>query len=101
MPRVTYIPADTFKNRTNLISASLSVVTNIPDGNSSYIPPVYISGVFYGCTGLTDVSLPAAISIGAAAFYGCTSLVSINLPAATDIGYQAFYDCTALTSMDL
>ena len=57
--------------------------------------------VFYGCTALTTVDLPAATSMDSNAFYGCTALTTVNLPAATSIGDYAFNGCTALTTVDL
>jgi hypothetical protein len=49
------------------------------------------NGAFNGCTGLTEVSLPEAVSIGNNAFYNCKeALTTVNLPVATSIGSQAF-----------
>jgi hypothetical protein len=55
---------------------------------------------FSGCTSLTEVSLPAAQTIGEVAFYD-TSLTEVSLPAATDIGDWAFYECGSLTTVSL
>ena len=39
------------------------------------------ANAFYGCKGLTSVTIPASIkSIGVSAFYGCNSLTSITIP---------------------
>ncbi len=58
---------------------------------------------FYGCSGLTSLTLPAGItSIGEYAFYGCSGLTSLTLPAGiTSIGYGAFRNCSGLTSLTL
>ena len=58
---------------------------------------------FYGCSGLTSLTLPAGItSIGEKAFFGCSGLTSLNLPAGiTSIGDWAFYGCSGLTSLTL
>ena len=58
---------------------------------------------FYGCTGLTSITLPASLTkIGRYAFSDCTGLTSITLPAnLTTIGGGAFYGCTGLTSISL
>jgi hypothetical protein len=55
---------------------------------------------FYDCASLTEVSLPAATTIGNGAFFR-TSLISVSLPAATFIGKAAFSYCTSLTSVSL
>ena len=65
--------------------------------------------VFYGCTGLTAISLPEGLEgIGYYAFYNCTALKEITLPStlnelgkyyssstSTSYGY-VFYNCKAL-----
>ena len=58
---------------------------------------------FYGCSGLTSLTLPAGItSIGEFAFSGCSGLTSLTLPAGiTSIGEYAFYGCSGLTSLTL
>ena len=58
---------------------------------------------FYGCSGLTSLTLPAGItSIGDDTFSGCSGLTSLTLPAGiTSIGEYAFYGCSGLTSLTL
>ena len=58
---------------------------------------------FYGCSGLTSLTLPATITtIGNYAFDGCSGLTSLNLPAGiTSIGRNAFGGCSGLTSLTL
>lgn len=63
-----------------------------------------ISGrMFYGCTSLTDVSVPNGVKrIGEYAFYGCSALQGITLPnSITDIGDHAFYECSSLKSITI
>ncbi|MDE6736923.1 MAG: leucine-rich repeat domain-containing protein, partial [Treponemataceae bacterium] len=57
---------------------------------------------FYGCTSLTDVTIPEGVtSIGVRAFEGCTSLTSVTIgDDVTEIGEYAFYDCTSLTTIN-
>ena len=53
-----------------------------------------IGGVaFYGCSGLTSVTIPNSVtSIGSGAFDGCSALTSITIPnSVTSIGDRAFY----------
>ena len=58
---------------------------------------------FYGCSGLTSLTLPSSVtSIGSYAFYGCSGLASLTLPSSvTSIGWYAFEDCSGLTSLTL
>ena len=59
------------------------------------------SFAFLGCRGLTSLTLPAGITkIGDYAFSGCSGLTSLNLPAGiTSIGDEAFQNCSGLTSI--
>lgn len=54
----------------------------------------FMSGVFYGCTELTEVRWEegcAIEKIGGYAFRGCTSLTQITIPpSVTELGFQAF-----------
>ena len=59
--------------------------------------------VFYGCSGLTSLTLPSSVtSIGNYAFTGCSGLTSLTLPSSvTSIGDYAFQDCSGLTSLTI
>ena len=58
---------------------------------------------FYGCKGLTEVTIPNSVTkIGARTFYGCSGLTSINIPnSVTSIYTGAFYGCSGLTFIDI
>ena len=56
---------------------------------------------FYGCSALTNVSLPNVTSIGSYTFQNCSHLESVNLPNATSIDSYAFNSCSALTTVIL
>ncbi len=58
---------------------------------------------FSGCSGLTSITIPSSVtSIGNYAFRGCTGLTSITIPSSvTSIGDAAFYGCTGLTSITI
>ena len=58
---------------------------------------------FYHCSGLTSIAIPNSVtSIGQFAFYGCSGLVSITIPnSVTSIGNTAFSGCSGLTSVTI
>ena len=58
---------------------------------------------FYGCNGLTSVTIPNSVtSIGNNAFGDCSGLTSVTIGnSVTSIGHYAFYNCTGLTSMTI
>ena len=59
--------------------------------------------VFYGCSGLTSLTLPSSVtSIGGGAFEGCSGLTSLTIPSSvTSIGSGAFIGCSGLTSLTI
>ena len=58
---------------------------------------------FYGCSGLTSVTIPNSVtSIGSYAFEDCSGLTSVTIPnSVTSIGMGVFSGCTGLTSVTL
>ena len=79
------------------------------DAYTSYIYNMYTSNdklgdyAFYGCSGLTSLTLPSGVtSIGYRAFEGCSGLTSLTIPSGvTEIGSSAFYGCSGLTSLTI
>ena len=58
---------------------------------------------FYGCSGLTSVTIPNNVtSIGSSAFRNCSNLTSVTIPnSVTSIGDGAFWNCSGLTSVTI
>lgn len=79
------------------LSGELSIGSFDYNG-ASYSVTAIGAGAFAG-TGVTKVTLPAAVTkIGANAFEGCTKLSSVS-SSATTIGASAFKGCTTLTKI--
>ena len=59
--------------------------------------------VFYGCSGLTSLTIPSSVTkIGKYAFYGCSGLTSLTIPfGVTKIDYCAFEGCSGLTNLTI
>ena len=57
--------------------------------------------VFFGCSGLTSLTIPSGVtSIGGAAFRGCSGLTNLTIPSSvTSISDRAFSGCSGLTSI--
>ena len=60
-------------------------------------------GAFAGCSGLTSLTIPSSVTeIGESAFNGCSGLTNLTIPSSvTKIGYYAFRDCSGLTSLTI
>ena len=102
--------------RGNLAYASIDGVLLDKDGVLRQYPigrkgpfaiPPYATSIggeaFYGCTGLTSVSIPSSVElIWSSAFEGCTGLTSVSIPSSVRvIGGRAFKGCTSLTSVSI
>ena len=58
---------------------------------------------FYGCSGLTSLTLPSSVTkIGCYALSSCIGLTSLTLPSSvTEIGEHAFLSCRGLTNFTI
>ena len=61
------------------------------------------SSAFYGCSGLTSITIPNSMtSIGSSVFSYCSGLTSITIPnSVTSIGNSAFKGCSSLISVNI
>jgi uncharacterized repeat protein (TIGR02543 family) len=80
-------------NAFNIYSSSLTEV--------SFPAAITIGGNAFAHSMLTTVSLPSAETIGAGAFSNCSNLTEVNLPAAKFIGEYAFSYSNALKTVTL
>lgn len=82
---------------------SLVIPDSVVYGGTTYRVTVIGTGAFYGCTGLTSVTIPNSVTvIGQLAFRGCSGLISVTISDSVSyIGEQAFYYCTSLTSVTI
>ena len=93
------------KTCVRIISGSVKYAGDLktPSSLSGYPVTAINSSAFYGCTGLTSVTMPEGVtSIGSYAFYGCSGLTSVTIPeGVTSIGSDAFEDCSGLMRVNI
>ena len=94
----------TYKNDNyNSYSGTVTIIGSVYYNGRTYSVTSIGDHAFYGCSGLTSVTIPSSVtSIGSSAFYCCSGLTSITIPnRVTSIGNHAFYECIGLTSVTL
>ena len=91
-----------------LFSKDKSVLVAYPGGKKgAYIIPDSVTemywGAFYGCTGLTNVTIPDSVMyIEENTFARCTELTNVTIhDGVTWLGHNAFFGCTGLTSVTI
>lgn len=93
----TYYSGYTFPSGNVVIPASVAY------GGSSYSVVAIGDYAFYGCVGITSITLPTTmLSIGNSSFSQCTGLQTVSMPATiSSIGDNAFMGCSQLVSLEL
>ena len=87
----------------NSYSGSVVIPSTVTYNGTTYSVTSIGEWAFYGCSGLTSITIPNSItSIGVWAFGDCTNLTSITIPnSVTSISGMTFYNCTSLTSITI
>ncbi len=87
----------------NEYAGSVTIPSSVTYNGTSYYVTEIGEDAFFGCTGLTSVTIPNSVTeIGEFAFYNCKGLTSISIPnSVTEISKRAFAYCSGLTSIPI
>jgi formylglycine-generating enzyme required for sulfatase activity len=90
-----------YNSFTNEYTGDVTIPSTVTYSGTTYAVTSIGNYAFYGCYGLTSVSIPNSVTfIGNSTCYGCTGLTCINIPnSVTDIGNSAFYGCEGLNDV--
>lgn len=85
------------------LAGALTIPGSVTDGRFTYAVTSIGNDAFYGCSGLTSVTIPnTVLEVENYAFYGCTNLDNVTLSDnITSIGYAAFCGCESLSTVNL
>ncbi|MGN0213172.1 MAG: leucine-rich repeat protein [Muribaculaceae bacterium] len=87
----------------NEYSGAITIPASVTYSGKTYSVTSIGGSAFYGCSGLTSVSIGNSVTaIGERAFFSCSGLTSVEIPnSVTSIGDYAFYGCSGLTSVSI
>ena len=91
------------QQNSSAISGSVVIPSTVTYDGTTYSVTSIGYWAFFGCSGLTSVSIPNSVtSIGESAFSYCSGLTSVTIPnSVTSIGGSAFLSCSGLTSVTI
>ena len=94
---------DSYDEYANEYSGSLTIPPSVTYNGITFSVTSIGIDAFYGCSGLTSVTIPTSVtSIGSAAFLNCSGLTSVTIPTSvTSIGGYAFAQLYLETSKQL
>ena len=92
-----------YDSYSNEYTGNVTILETVTYSGKTYSVTSIDNSAFYGCSGLTSVTIPNSVTtIGSRAFWDCSGLTSITIPnSVTSIGSEAFEWCSGLTSITI